>query len=201
MLPLHQSMVSVCAGHTLPADSMHSRFLALCVAGTLIAACGGETATEPGSTASGPTQIRVILTTAGIDLPVKDYSISVDGASRSQVAANATATIPINAGSHVVVLSSLPSNCTAVSTSQSVSVATGQSRDVPFSVTCRIRQVAFTSNRSGSGYQIYVMNRDGTDIRQLTTGANDFAGSWSPDGSSVLFSGDDAAGHRQVFAV
>jgi Tol biopolymer transport system component len=46
---------------------------------------------------------------------------------------------------------------------------------------------AFSSNRSGNG-EIYVMNPDRTDLRQLTNDpAEDKLPSWSPDSSKILF--------------
>ena len=51
--------------------------------------------------------------------------------------------------------------------------------------------VAFSSNRSGTGNRVYVMNADGTGARQITfrdaTGADDNFPAISPDGSKVAF--------------
>lgn len=49
------------------------------------------------------------------------------------------------------------------------------------------RQIAFISNQNGN-YELYVMNRDGSGIRQLTTtdGAEG-SPSWSPDGSQIVY--------------
>ncbi len=50
-------------------------------------------------------------------------------------------------------------------------------------------KIAFSSNRGGT-HEIFVMNRDGSEVRQLTHGIK--AGcrhpSWSPDGSEIAFS-------------
>lgn len=39
----------------------------------------------------------------------------------------------------------------------------------------------------GSNYQIYTMNADGTNLRQLTTGSLNDGADWSPDGSKIAF--------------
>jgi Tol biopolymer transport system component len=59
------------------------------------------------------------------------------------------------------------------------------------------RLIAFASNRDGTGFRIFVMNSDGTNIRQLTTSAgatlsngevvSDLRPVISPDGSRVAF--------------
>lgn len=49
------------------------------------------------------------------------------------------------------------------------------------------QSIAFHSRRDGA-YQIYVMQSDGTNERQLTQGSlSDYALGWSPDGERILF--------------
>ena len=49
------------------------------------------------------------------------------------------------------------------------------------------KRIAFTSNRDGN-YEIYVMNADGTGLRNLTQppGAGQLR-AWSPDGKRLAF--------------
>jgi Tol biopolymer transport system component len=49
--------------------------------------------------------------------------------------------------------------------------------------------IAFLSDRSGDGLQVWVMKADGTDPKQLTFGgfAKDQVPDWSPDGSQLAF--------------
>jgi len=50
------------------------------------------------------------------------------------------------------------------------------------------KQITFTSDRSGR-YEIWVMNADGTNLRQVTAGASNHATFplWSHDGARILF--------------
>lgn len=50
------------------------------------------------------------------------------------------------------------------------------------------KQIAFVSDRSGR-YEIWIMNADGTGLRQVTFGNSDHATFplWSPDGARILF--------------
>lgn len=49
-------------------------------------------------------------------------------------------------------------------------------------------QIAFTSDRTGA-YEIYLMNSDGSNVRQLTFNTTDSYGPvWSPDGKRIAFS-------------
>jgi Tol biopolymer transport system component len=60
-------------------------------------------------------------------------------------------------------------------------------------------QIAFTSDRS-SGFQIYVMNVDGTNQTQLTSsGANSGPG-WSPDGTQIAFV-SNRDGNEEVYTM
>ena len=57
-------------------------------------------------------------------------------------------------------------------------------------------RIAFSSNRDGNP-EIYVMNRDGSNVRRLTNHpANDITPTWSPSGTQIAFTssrGGDAA--------
>lgn len=62
------------------------------------------------------------------------------------------------------------------------------------------REILFSSDRDRDaslppierGRDLYVMNRDGTDVRRLTTtGFNSF-GRWSPDGRRIVYNGGDS---------
>ncbi|HEY6803241.1 MAG TPA: Calx-beta domain-containing protein [Pyrinomonadaceae bacterium] len=48
--------------------------------------------------------------------------------------------------------------------------------------------LAFVSSRDGSGFQIYSMNADGSNVKKLSDNSNqDSEPAWSPDGSKIAF--------------
>jgi eukaryotic-like serine/threonine-protein kinase len=64
-------------------------------------------------------------------------------------------------------------------------------------------KIAFSSDRTGEGTEIWIVNRDGSGRRPVTRGANKPEGSprWSPDGNHLAFDGLGDDGQRQVFIV
>jgi TolB protein len=63
-------------------------------------------------------------------------------------------------------------------------------------------RIAFASTREGNGnFDIYVMNRDGSNVRRLTTNpASDVSPTWSPTGTQIAFASDRAGtGSPEVF--
>jgi len=48
-------------------------------------------------------------------------------------------------------------------------------------------KIAFASNLGGGRPEIYVVNKDGTDLTRLTSNSvNDYSPSWSPDGKKIV---------------
>ncbi len=57
-------------------------------------------------------------------------------------------------------------------------------------------QLVFMSLMNGSDLEIYVMNVDGNDLRQLTSGATNGDPVWSPDGTRITFGSDREGGNK-----
>jgi Tol biopolymer transport system component len=63
-------------------------------------------------------------------------------------------------------------------------------------------QIVFMSLMNGANLEIYVMNVDGTGIRQLTDGASNADPVWSPDGMQITFGSDRESGNKlNIFAM
>jgi TolB protein len=64
-------------------------------------------------------------------------------------------------------------------------------------------KIAFMSDRGGGGMEIYVMNRDGSGVRQLTrNGAINSTPTWSPTGTQIAFtSGRTGQSTPQIFVM
>ena len=61
-------------------------------------------------------------------------------------------------------------------------------------------KIAFCSDRDGD-FDIYTMNFDGTNVKNLTSSENkDWAPSWSPDGSMISFS-SDRDGNVEIYTI
>ena len=62
--------------------------------------------------------------------------------------------------------------------------------------------IAFTSNRGGADYEVYVMNADGTGQKRLTKNAAfDGSPAWSPDGTKIAFMSTRGGGDLEIYVM
>jgi TolB protein len=64
------------------------------------------------------------------------------------------------------------------------------------------KQIVFYAERNGQPADLFVMDADGSNVRQLThTRAAEGYPSWSPDGRFIAFEADDASGNFDIYVM
>jgi len=61
-------------------------------------------------------------------------------------------------------------------------------------------KIAFASNRGGGGFQIYLMNPNGTGVQQITTVGVNEDPAWSPDGRHLVFT-SNRSGRKDIYVM
>jgi TolB protein len=61
-------------------------------------------------------------------------------------------------------------------------------------------KIAFASNRGGGGFQIYLMNPNGTGVQQLTTAGANEDPAWSADGRHLVFT-SSRSGKKDIYVM
>jgi WD40-like Beta Propeller Repeat/Lipoprotein LpqB beta-propeller domain len=61
-------------------------------------------------------------------------------------------------------------------------------------------QIVFDAG-TDSGYDIFLVNADGSNVQQVTTTGTDYNPSWSPDGTQILFTRQEAASESDIFSM
>jgi len=136
--------------------------------------------------------VEVSITTTGESPDPDGYSVALDGGPGRAVEPNGTVAFSgVSAGVHDVELDGIASNCQVArgENPRTLTVGTDTARTA-FEIACRPGEtLLFASDRTGSSH-LYRMQRDGSNIVDLTPSTDAHDGDWSPDGSRIVFSGE-----------
>lgn len=131
--------------------------------------------------------VRVTLSTSGEDFDPNGYTVATSGGWQTPAPVNGVVIFqPMAAGTHVVRLTSVASNCTVANDSErtvtvSIGGATRDTANTAFEVSCvRAQKIAFAANG-----QIVVAYADGSNPVVVASGSGP---SWSPDGKRLVYS-------------
>jgi Tol biopolymer transport system component len=86
--------------------------------------------------AAADAMLEVTTTTTGNDIDPNGYDVVIDGAGSEPIGASGTVNIPVAAGTHTVTLSGATPNCVVADPTQEISVESGGTASVSFSVVC-----------------------------------------------------------------
>ncbi len=135
-------------------------------------ACGGESATGPGTGT-----IEITATTVGVEADPDGYMVQVDAGEPHAIGTGATAQVTdVAVGDHAVLLVGLASNCTVEGENpSSVTMEAGQTRSVSFAVRCAPTtgavQVTATTTGPSADADGYTLTADGSERGTLATNA------------------------------
>jgi TolB protein len=136
-------------------------------------------------------RLQLLANTTGVDFDVA-YLAGLDGGPWHLLRASGPALgIPgVPPGGHELRLAGIAPNCMLTGDARrSIIVPADAVVTVPVDVACAAttRRVLFGSTRDG-GYDLYVMNADGTNTVRLTDGSRPaLHGEWSPDGARIVY--------------
>ena len=143
---------------------------------TVTVPAGGSTSTSFAVTCTAPPpttgSLTVSATTTGADLDPDGYGVSVDGGTAQAISDNGSVTFSdLASGSHTLAITGVASNCSASSTSQSVTVPAGGSTSASFAITCVAPPptnhppvVNAGGNQSAVEAVLYQLNASFTDV-------------------------------------
>lgn len=137
--------------------------------------------------------LRIIAETTGSDLDSNGYSVTTNGASGTSIGINDTLYFKdLEAADYQVELNDIAGNCSlSGSNPRTQNVAAGDTTSTTFEVMCSAPQtterIAF-NRRTPSGFEIFIMNEDGSNEQQLTDNSiYDGHPVISPDGTMIAF--------------
>lgn len=159
----------------------------------VIMACSDGDSGGPGAATTGA--IQVMTSTSGSTPDPDGYEITVSGGAAQPMGGDATLTIPdLAPGPYSLELTEVAVNCSVGDDNpRAVNVVAGETVRTTFSVSCvafATGKITFRSRRAGGNGLIFLMDGDGANVEQVTTGGSspqqDFP-NLSPDRSKILY--------------
>jgi len=166
--------------------SVHRRLVCAAVAAAATIACAdGSASSRPDES----TWLVWTIRTTGTDLDPNGYTVLIDSSQTVAASINATDSVRVATGTHILRLGGVGSNCAVSGTNTSTAhVEAGHHVAVAWAVSCKIRQIAVTLD-TASFIRIAILDRDGQNQSLVADvpGA-EYVDSWSPDGTTLLYS-------------
>ncbi|WP_445665690.1 TolB family protein [Fodinibius sp. AD559] len=137
--------------------------------------------------------IEVTTNTTGDDIDSDGYTVATANVS-SSIDPNGSTVLPdLSEGSAEVELSGIASNCSVSGENpRDVSVTAEDTTTTTFDIECEAQlknEILFQSDRDADPYmyELFVMDEDGNNVRQLTNNGIFYIGDISSDGTKILY--------------
>jgi len=139
-------------------------------------------------------EVRVTVTTGGVNPDLNGYQVMVSGIDPldrtvTTLPPNDQAVLRVAPGRHVVALRDVAANCDGVLGPRDIDVVSGGSVSLTFTVTCEAAtRIAYSAFFTEANAEIYTVLSDASgSVRVTDHPAKDVDPAWSPDGSRIAF--------------
>lgn len=172
------------------------RLLLLMLTVTIIS-CGGDDGPtgpdnppEPEPTTGA---VEITTNTTGDDIDPDGYEVAVADQNTNIDVSGSVILSDLSEGSYDVELTGTADNCTLSDDNpRNISITAGDTTSTTFDVSCKAQlknEILFQSDRDTDPFtfELFVMNEDGSDVRQLTSNGNFYIGDISSNGTKILY--------------
>ena len=145
--------------------------------------------------------IKITTSTTGSDKDSDGFTVSVDGSSGKSIGINSEILFSdIQQGNHDVELSDIAENCAVTNSNpKSLEVTAGDTVSTNFEIDCQAKaksKIAVTKYQSRGNYDIFLINSDGSNPKQVTDHADsELNPVISNDGKKIVFSSNRNGDH------